>query len=101
MAATRSSPEEAKRATGRADWSAWPAYDAAASGLEDYWYPVLWSSQVSGSPVARRVCGQRQRATSRLTHDRDTPYSRAASACVRPSTTTAVITNRAFDMTPA
>lgn len=57
MAATRSSPEEAKRATGRADWSAWPAYDAAASGLEDYWYPVLWSSQVSGSPVARRVCG--------------------------------------------
>ena len=57
MAATRSSPEEAKRATGRADWSAWPAYDAAASGLEDYWYPVLWSSQVAGSPVARRVCG--------------------------------------------
>ena len=43
----------------------------------------------------------RQRATSRVTHDRDTPYSEAASAWVRPSTTTAVITNRAFDMAPA
>ena len=40
----------------------------------------------------------RQRPTSRVTHDRDTPYSRAASAWVRPSTTTAAITNRAFDM---
>ena len=32
-------------------------------------------------------------------YDRDTSYSRAASAWVRPSTTTAVITRRAFDMT--
>ena len=39
-AAPRRSPEEAKRSTGRADWSAWPAYDAAACGLENYWYPV-------------------------------------------------------------
>ncbi len=57
MAATRRSPEEAKRATGRADWSTWPAYDTAASGLEGYWYPVLWANEVSDSPVARRVCG--------------------------------------------
>jgi len=57
MAATRRSPEEAKRSTGRSDWSTWPAYDAAASGLEGYWYPVLWANEVSDSPVAQRVCG--------------------------------------------
>ena len=57
MAVARRSPEEAKRSTGRSDWSTWPAYDAAASGLEGYWYPVLWANEVSDSPVARRVCG--------------------------------------------
>ena len=57
MAVSRRSPEEARRSRGRADWSRWPAYDAAASGLEGYWYPVLWSNEVSNSPVARRVCG--------------------------------------------
>ena len=45
------------RATdGRQDWSAWPAYDAAADGLRDYWYPVQWSSEVGRAPVAARVC---------------------------------------------
>lgn len=44
MAATHRGPEEASRSTGRADWSTWLAYDAAASGLEGYWYPVLWAN---------------------------------------------------------
>ena len=57
MTAATRSREGAKRSTGRADWSTWPAYDAADSGLEDYWYPVLWSNELSDSPVARRVCG--------------------------------------------
>ena len=56
-AAPRRSSEEAKRSPGRADWSTWPAYDAAACGLENYWYPVLWSTEVADSPVARRICG--------------------------------------------
>ncbi len=43
------------------------------------------------------VCGPASRPR-RVTHDRETPYWAAASASVRPSTTTAAITKRAFDM---
>jgi phenylpropionate dioxygenase-like ring-hydroxylating dioxygenase large terminal subunit len=43
---------------GRVDWSAWPAYDAAAAGLRNYWYPVQWSAEVKRSPVGVRVCGE-------------------------------------------
>ncbi len=76
MATNRRSPEEAKRSLGRADWSSWPAYDGAESGLENYWYPVLWSKEVEDSPLARRVCGhsimlQRdQEGTVHALHDR-------------------------------
>lgn len=45
-----------RRGAGRTDWGSWPAYDAAASGLRDYWYPVAWSSQVSRKPTGVRVC---------------------------------------------
>src|SRR5687767_15611929 len=38
------------------------------------------------------------RLTSSWTHRRDTPYSRATSACVRPSSLTAVTTSRASDI---
>lgn len=38
------------------DWSSWPAYDAAADGLRDYWYPVAWATEVGRSPLAVRVC---------------------------------------------
>ena len=57
MPAVRQSSEDAKRSTGRADWSSWPTYDAAVTGLENFWYPVLWSNEVRDAPVARRVCG--------------------------------------------
>ena len=43
-----------RAADGRMDWSPWPAYDAAADGLRNYWYPVQWSAEVGG---ARSPCG--------------------------------------------
>ena len=76
MPAGRQRSEDAKRSTGRADWSSWPTYEAAVGGLENYWYPVLWSSEVRDAPVARRVCGhdivlQREPdGTVRALHDR-------------------------------
>ena len=76
MPAVREIPAEVKRSTGRADWSSWPTYDEAVLGLENYWYPVLWSSEVRDAPVARRVCGhnivlQREPdGTARALHDR-------------------------------
>ena len=51
--------EDAHASTGRQDWFKWPTYDAAASGLRNYWYPVEWSSQVGRSPVATMVCGEK------------------------------------------
>ena len=47
-----------RAAAGRTDWKSWPVYDAAATGLREYWYPVAWSTQVSRAPVAVRVCGE-------------------------------------------
>ncbi|MFC4052771.1 Rieske 2Fe-2S domain-containing protein [Actinomadura syzygii] len=44
---------------GRQDWSAWPEYDAAAEGFRGYWYPVTWSSHVTGKPLAVKVCGEK------------------------------------------
>ena len=39
------------------DWTAWPQYEAAASGLPEYWYPVAWARQVRRKPVQVRLCG--------------------------------------------
>ena len=49
-------PADRKYQTG-SDWSKWTAYDAAAGGLENYWYPVQWSSEVGNRPQATRLCG--------------------------------------------
>lgn len=46
------------RHRGRQDWSAWPLYEAAAAGLQEYWYPVAWARNITGKPTAIRVCGQ-------------------------------------------
>ena len=67
---------DAKKATGRADWSSWPAYDAAASGLRNYWYPVYWSAEVGRKPVGVTVCGEKimlqrdQHGVAHALHDR-------------------------------
>jgi nitrite reductase/ring-hydroxylating ferredoxin subunit len=37
----------------------WPRYDAAALGLRNYWYPVLFSRQLRRRPRAVRLCGER------------------------------------------
>jgi phenylpropionate dioxygenase-like ring-hydroxylating dioxygenase large terminal subunit len=51
--------KDPRRSTGRTDWGSWPAYEAAASGLREYWYPVVWSSQVSRKPIGVRVCDEK------------------------------------------
>ena len=35
--------------------SPWPRYDAAETGLRNYWYPVTWSSRVGKKPLAFRL----------------------------------------------
>ena len=47
------------RAAGRQDWSSWPRYNAAAAGFRGYWYPVTWSSKVTGRPQAFTICGEK------------------------------------------
>lgn len=46
-------------AAGRQDWSTWPHYDAAATGFRGYWYPVTWSSQITGKPLPFTICGEK------------------------------------------
>lgn len=46
------------RGVGRGDWSTWPHYEAAASGFRGYWYPVTWSSHVTGTPQGFTICGE-------------------------------------------
>lgn len=48
-----------RRATGRADWSAWPVYDANPAGLANYWYPVAWSARVVRQPFGVELSGRR------------------------------------------
>jgi phenylpropionate dioxygenase-like ring-hydroxylating dioxygenase large terminal subunit len=38
-------------------WHAWPRYAAAATGLRNYWYPLMWSRDLTHRPVARKLCG--------------------------------------------
>ena len=50
----RERPADPRRSSGRPDWAPWPAYDAAATGLREYWYPVAWSTQVGAQADGRR-----------------------------------------------
>jgi phenylpropionate dioxygenase-like ring-hydroxylating dioxygenase large terminal subunit len=58
LRARRGGSEAAMESLGRLDWTSWPAYDAAPTGLRNYWYPVQWSAEVGRSPVAVRLCGE-------------------------------------------
>ncbi len=42
---------------GPSSWEAWPKYEAVAEGLQNFWYPVAWASEIGARPVAIRVCG--------------------------------------------
>ena len=57
VAVTRSDTHS--RGQGRQDWKTWPRYQAAAEGFRGYWYPVAWSSHITGKPTAFTVCGEK------------------------------------------
>ena len=61
----RERPADPRRSSGRPDWAWWPTYDAAATGLREYWYPVAWSSQVGRKPMAVEVGDGADRAAAR------------------------------------
>lgn len=44
---------------GRQDWSSWPHYQAAAAGFRGYWYPVCYSSQLTGKPKQITLLGEK------------------------------------------
>ena len=46
------------RSLGRRDWATWPGYEAAELGFRNYWYPVLWSTDVDRKPKAVMVLGE-------------------------------------------
>jgi phenylpropionate dioxygenase-like ring-hydroxylating dioxygenase large terminal subunit len=48
-----------RASTGRRDWSAWPTYEAAALGLRNFWYPVLWSAQLDSRPTPMTLLGEK------------------------------------------
>ncbi|WP_281690347.1 aromatic ring-hydroxylating dioxygenase subunit alpha [Pseudonocardia thermophila] len=56
---------------GRQDWSSWPHYEAAASGFRGYWYPVCYSSQLTGKPKQVTLLGEK----ILLLRDRGVPYA--------------------------
>ena len=41
------------------DWTHWKTYDAVGSGLQDYWYPVQWSSEIGKTPKSIRLCSEK------------------------------------------
>ena len=50
---------ERARAAERRDWRTWPVYQASELGLRNFWYPVVWSSEVRRRPVSVRLLGHR------------------------------------------
>lgn len=44
---------------GRRDWRTWPVYEAAELGLRNFWYPVLWSREVSSKPHQVTLLGEK------------------------------------------
>jgi phenylpropionate dioxygenase-like ring-hydroxylating dioxygenase large terminal subunit len=58
-AAPRRRPRRAGKLPGRQDWSSWPHYQAAAAGFRGYWYPVCYSSQLTGKPKQITLLGEK------------------------------------------
>jgi phenylpropionate dioxygenase-like ring-hydroxylating dioxygenase large terminal subunit len=57
--APRRRPRRAGKLPGRQDWSSWPHYQAAAAGFRGYWYPVCYSSQLTGKPKQITLLGEK------------------------------------------
>jgi phenylpropionate dioxygenase-like ring-hydroxylating dioxygenase large terminal subunit len=53
------SMEEPRSASGEDLFRAWPRYRAAAAGLRNYWYPVMFSKDLKKKTVARNVAGEK------------------------------------------
>jgi phenylpropionate dioxygenase-like ring-hydroxylating dioxygenase large terminal subunit len=50
---------ERTRSAERRDWRTWPVYQASELGLRNFWYPVVWSSEVRARPVGIQLLGER------------------------------------------
>lgn len=58
-AANKVATKRSKKLDLGGDWSHWPYYEAAESGLLDYWYPVEWDRAVKmKKPHPIRLCGK-------------------------------------------
>ncbi|MFI7154065.1 Rieske 2Fe-2S domain-containing protein [Nonomuraea sp. NPDC050022] len=55
----RRRPSRRGKLPGRQDWSSWPHYQGADSGFRGYWYPVAFSSHITGKPKAITLLGER------------------------------------------
>jgi phenylpropionate dioxygenase-like ring-hydroxylating dioxygenase large terminal subunit len=53
------SMEEPRSASGEDLFRTWPRYRAAAAGLRNYWYPVMFSRDLRSKPVSRTICGEK------------------------------------------
>lgn len=73
---TGTDPVKARQLFPGRDWGAWPEYEAAESGLRNYWYPLAWARKVGNRPVAVRLCGRDlfimrdEHGVARTLHDR-------------------------------
>jgi phenylpropionate dioxygenase-like ring-hydroxylating dioxygenase large terminal subunit len=67
----RRRPRRAGKLPGRQDWSSWPHYQGAAAGFRGYWYPVCYSSQLTGKPKQITLLGEK----IVLVRDRGTAYA--------------------------
>jgi phenylpropionate dioxygenase-like ring-hydroxylating dioxygenase large terminal subunit len=67
----RRRPSRLGKLPGRQDWSTWPNYQAAAAGFRGYWYPVCYSSHLTGKPKGITLLGER----IMLIRDRGTAYA--------------------------
>jgi phenylpropionate dioxygenase-like ring-hydroxylating dioxygenase large terminal subunit len=55
----RRSPRRRGGLPGRQDWSTWPHYQGAAAGFRGYWYPVDYSSRITGKPTGMTLLGEK------------------------------------------
>lgn len=53
------------------DWSTWPRYEAATLGFPNYWYPVMWSSDLGRKPAGLTLLGEK----IVFVRDRGQPYA--------------------------
>ncbi|WP_051342735.1 Rieske 2Fe-2S domain-containing protein [Pseudonocardia spinosispora] len=56
---SRRRPVQPGKLPGRQDWSTWPNYQAAAAGFRGYWYPVCYSSAITGKPTQVTMLGEK------------------------------------------